>query len=99
VVARHETLRTTIINAEGRPLQIISAHQPVELPVLDLSHLPQDGRDAEAQRPFDLSVGPLIRHTLLRLGEREHILLVLTHHIISDGWSGGVFWQELAELY
>src|SRR5205085_5764539 len=53
----------------------------------------------EAQRPFDLTRGPLMRVTLLQLGAEEHMLLLTTHHIISDGWSISVLLQELAALY
>ncbi len=105
IIARHETLRTTIINADGRPLQIISAHQPVELPLFDLRQCAEAEETvqrllvSEAERPFDLAHGPLLRHLLIRLGEQDHILLVTMHHIVSDGWSIGVFWQELTQLY
>src|SRR6185295_16371040 len=54
---------------------------------------------AEAQLPFDLTRGPLLRAGLIRLGEVEHILLVTMHHIVSDGWSMGVLVHEFATLY
>ena len=54
---------------------------------------------AEAQRPFDLTQGPLIRATLVRLAAAEHVLLLSMHHIVFDGWSHGVFWRELSVLY
>ncbi len=54
---------------------------------------------AEIQRPFDLTQGPLLRATLVRLADEEHVLLLTMHHIVSDGWSHGVFWRELAVLY
>jgi hypothetical protein len=53
----------------------------------------------EAQQPFDLEAGPLIRGRLLRLGEEEHALLLTMHHIVSDGWSIGVLAGELSALY
>jgi len=53
----------------------------------------------ESQLPFDLTSGPLLRVTLLRLGQIEHLLLVFTHHIVSDGWSFGVLFKELSALY
>ena len=54
---------------------------------------------AEVQQPFDLTQGPLLRATLVRLTDVEHVLLLTMHHIVSDGWSHGVFWRELAMLY
>src|SRR5262249_10220315 len=53
----------------------------------------------EAQRPFDLAHGPLVRTTLLRLASEDHVLLLTLHHIIFDGWSTEVFWRELVALY
>ena len=77
------------------------------LPVIGLEDLPARKREAEAQRlaveqaqqPFDLARGPLVRVSLLRLDDEEHWLLATMHHIVSDGWSLGIFRQELAELY
>ncbi|HEY4573462.1 MAG TPA: condensation domain-containing protein, partial [Thermoanaerobaculia bacterium] len=80
---------------------------PLPLPLLDLSALPAAAREeevlrvaiAEARRPYDLARGPLVRSALLRLGDREHVLLAGMHHIVSDGWSMGVFIRELGALY
>jgi amino acid adenylation domain-containing protein len=107
IVRRHEVLRTTFDSHAGRPVQIINEAQPVKLPVNDLTHLPEDEREAEARRlaalealePFDLGAGPLMRASLLRLGREEHILLFTIHHIISDGWSMGVLVKEVVALY
>jgi amino acid adenylation domain-containing protein len=107
IVARHQTLRTTFSLVDGTPRQIIAEQLSLELPLIDLSELPEAERDAEAQRrlkqeamrPFDLSRGPLIRAVLLRLTSSEHILVVTTHHIVTDGWSVGVFHEELTALY
>jgi amino acid adenylation domain-containing protein len=107
IVARHQTLRTTFSLVGGTPRQIIAEQLSLELPLIDLSELPEAEREAEAQRrlkqeamrPFDLSRGPLIRAILLRLGTREHIMVVTMHHIVTDGWSVGVFHQELTALY
>ncbi|HKV34445.1 MAG TPA: amino acid adenylation domain-containing protein [Pyrinomonadaceae bacterium] len=105
IVRRHETLRTTFQVVDGNPVQIISAPYPVNIPVIDLVTLDDVDRetrtliDAEAKRPFDLSHGPLLRATLLRLREEEHLLLFTMHHIISDGWSVGVLAREAAKLY
>ena len=107
IVRRHEALRTTFVSVDGAPVQVISSEQASCLPVIDLSGFVAPERAAqsmrlaveEIRRPFDLARGPLVRLTLLRLEEEEHLLLVTMHHIVSDGWSMGVFFQELAELY
>jgi len=107
VVARHETLRTTFATVDGSPVQVVTPKLPVTLPVVDLSDLPDARREAtaqqlateEAQRPFDLARGPLMRVTLLRLGDEEHMLLLNMHHIVSDDWSVGVLMRELTALY
>src|SRR5262249_7126453 len=107
IIRRHETLRTTFTVAEGYPQQVVTPPSSINLPVTDLSRLPDDEREAYAQRlaseevnrPFDLSLGPLFRTGLLRLSEHVHLLLLSMHHIISDGWSLGVFFREFSSLY
>ena len=107
LVARHESLRTTFAEVDGRPMQIIKQAGPFELPIADLSGLSEAARSSEAQRvigeearrPFDLTRGPLFRAVLLRLQRDEHILLLLMHHIVTDGWSMSVLFKELARLY
>ena len=105
VARRHEVLRTTFVARDGRPAQVIHPELRPALPLIDLSGLPDPGREAlalareEARRPFDLESGPLLRLTLVRLGEREHLLLVTFHHIVSDGWSMGVLLREIAALH
>ncbi|HWM94193.1 MAG TPA: non-ribosomal peptide synthase/polyketide synthase [Thermoanaerobaculia bacterium] len=107
IVRRHESLRTTFVEEEGEPRQVVAEPAPVPLPVVDLSRLAAKTREdearsiasTEARRPYDLGHGPLMRSALLRLGEREHALLVGMHHIVSDGWSMGILVRELDELY
>jgi len=107
VVQRHESLRTTFAVVEGRPVQIVQAGLRLTVPVLALQGLPAAAREAEfqilatfeAQRPFDLSAGPLLRAALVQLGAQEHVLLLNMHHIISDGWSMNVLIGEVAALY
>ncbi len=107
VVRRHEALRTTFAERDGVPVQVIHPAAPVPLPVLDLCGLPGGAREpqaerlarAEALRPFDLARGPLLRSTLVRLGEREHVLLLTLHHVVSDGWSMDVLVRDLSALY
>ncbi len=107
IVARHEVLRTTITSVDGSAVQIISPARPVELTTVDLSDLPSDTRErelrrlqiAEGSRRFDLSSDLMLRARLIRLADDEHVLLLTTHHIASDGWSGGVLYRELGSLY
>ena len=107
VVRRHEVLRTRFPEAGGRPVQRIDPAAEVDLPLHDLSALSPVEREAEARRrvdegvsaPFDLAAGPLFRAALLRLGVEEHVLILCMHHIVSDGWSMGVLFGELAALY
>ncbi len=107
IVRRHEALRTTFVQVNGQPVQVIASTLTIPLPVIDLRSLPEAEREnevqrlttKEAQRSFDLSKDALLRVTLLRLDESEHILLLILHHIVSDGWSMGVLIREIAALY
>jgi amino acid adenylation domain-containing protein len=107
MVARHETLRTRFVALNGRPSQVIAPMLPLPLPVADLRDLPATAREAlvgrliahEAQQPFDLARGPLLRVTMLWLAQQEYVLLLTMHHIVSDGWSISVLINELAVLY
>ncbi len=107
IIARHEVLRTTFVSVDGMPLQVIADSRAVALPVIDLGAESEAARDAEVKRllaetirrPFDLSRDLMLRALLLRLHEAEHILLLVTHHIASDGWSTGVLHRELSALY
>ncbi|MBW4548499.1 MAG: amino acid adenylation domain-containing protein [Symplocastrum torsivum CPER-KK1] len=107
IIRRHEVLRTTFLAVNSSPVQTIAANLTVPLSIVDLQAFPEADRFAEAQRltteevqqPFDLTQGALVRVTLLRLGEEEHVLVVTMHHIVSDGWSMGIVIRELAALY
>ena len=101
VVRRHEALRTTFGDAEGRPFQVIHPPAAVGLPVVDVagSEEARAWMAEEARRPFSLEKGPLLRTALLRLAPDEHVLVVTMHHIVSDGWSLPIFVREVAALY
>ncbi|MEG4281922.1 amino acid adenylation domain-containing protein [Microcoleus sp. A006_D1] len=107
IVQRHETLRTTFAAVSGQPVQIISPACKINLKLLELQHLPPEQRQTEAKkltaaeslRPFNLATGPLMRVTILRLTDSEHILLLNMHHIASDDWSIGVLIRELEAIY
>ncbi len=107
IMQRHEVLRTHFEERDGETVQVISQNALVELPLVDLTDLPDQPRESmvegmlreELRRPFDLGRGPLIRASLWKLANQEHTLLISMHHIISDGWSMGILWQELSALY
>jgi amino acid adenylation domain-containing protein len=107
IVKRHESLRTTFAQVDGWATQVIAPELTVALPVVDLGRLSAREMEAEvrrlataeAQRPFDLAQGPLIRGSVLRLGDEEHVGLLTMHHIVSDSWSTGILIRELATLY
>ncbi|WP_414676466.1 amino acid adenylation domain-containing protein, partial [Longimicrobium sp.] len=104
---RHEALRTTFRPVERGAVQVVHPPAPAHLPVLHLTGLAPQERDREArrlaledaERPYDLEHGPLLRATLLRLADEEHVLLLGMHHIVSDGWSMGVLQRDLFTLY
>ncbi|WP_027255435.1 non-ribosomal peptide synthetase [Planktothrix agardhii] len=104
---RHEALRTNFITVDGVATQVIQTQAPWTVTIVDLQHLfsseqeiaSQELTQNQAIQPFDLARDPLIRANLVILSETEHILLVCMHHIVSDGWSMGVFLQELTDLY
>jgi amino acid adenylation domain-containing protein len=107
IVSRHEILRTRFPEIEGEPSQLIEPDLPIHVVLEDLTHLDgptqqpriQMALASEWERPFNLLTGPLLRSKVLKLGEQDHIFLITFHHIISDGWSYGVFNRELAALY
>ncbi len=107
MVERHEMLRTTFALRPDGPVQVVALPAGWRLPVVDLSRLGEGEREAEmhrlaqaeANRPFDLARGPLLRTLLVRLGEQEHAFSLVLHHIVSDGWSMGILWQETMALY
>ncbi|MDS1347099.1 non-ribosomal peptide synthase/polyketide synthase [Planktothrix agardhii] len=104
---RHEALRTNFISVDGVATQVIQTQTPWTVNIVDLQHLSSSEQEIASQeltqnqaiQPFDLARDPLIRANLVILSETEHILLVCMHHIVSDGWSMGVFLQELTDLY
>ncbi|HEY9666644.1 MAG TPA: condensation domain-containing protein, partial [Coleofasciculaceae cyanobacterium] len=107
IVRRHEALRTNFAMGNEQPIQVIAPNLTLPLPIVDLRELPEAEQQAkvqqlaikEAQQPFELERDPLLRATLLQLGETEHIVLLTMHHIVSDGWSMGVLVREVAALY
>jgi amino acid adenylation domain-containing protein len=100
LVVRHEALRTNFANTAAGPVQVIRPAAPLRLTVADASPADVDrlARE-EACLPFDLTADPLIRARLLRLGAQDHLLLLTVHHTVADGWSMGVLYAELGEIY
>ena len=107
LVRRHESLRTTFHHGDSRPVQVIHPFEPLRITEVDLRKQPNEGRGGEAialatneaRRPFDLTSGPLIRVLTIQLGDEEHVVVLTTHHIISDQWSYGVIGRELVQCY
>jgi amino acid adenylation domain-containing protein/non-ribosomal peptide synthase protein (TIGR01720 family) len=107
IVRRHESLRTAFQAADGEPVQIVAARLNIEMPVVDLRHLAEREREEEAyriakeeaQKPFDLGEWPLLRTSVLRLGNEEYVHLLTIHHIVCDFWSMKVLFEELSTLY
>ncbi len=107
VVRRHETLRTRFPSVDGAVRLEILPELEIDLPVLELSHLSPEERAVEERRlilshtsrSFDLAAGPLISAALLRLAPQEHLLILVVHHIVTDGWSMGVLQVDLTHFY
>ncbi|MDH6707869.1 amino acid adenylation domain-containing protein [Kitasatospora sp. MAA19] len=107
LVRRHEVLRTAFPEQDGRPSPSVEPARPLDLPVTDLRTEPAEHRTqltldlvhAEILRPFDLTTAPLLRASLLRVDEDEHVLVVVVHHIAVDGWSMPLLWDDLSAMY
>jgi len=107
MVRRHEILRTTFFQKEGRPLQAVHDPFPVPLPVIDLEGVAREQLGAttaelirkEMAAQFDVGQLPLIRWVLFALGQQEYLLLHIEHHFVHDGWSFNLFLGELLEIY
>jgi amino acid adenylation domain-containing protein/non-ribosomal peptide synthase protein (TIGR01720 family) len=107
VIARHEALRTVFQEIDGQPTQAVLPSVTIEIPVVDLRDMHEEGRaaeltkqsEAEAQRIFDLTRGPLVRARVWRVGEEESVLLTTLHHIVSDGWAMDILIKELVMHY
>jgi amino acid adenylation domain-containing protein len=107
VIERHASLRTVFDSVEGEARQIVLTDVPVEIPIIDLAGFPRGERESEALRlaseegkkPFDLREGPLIRPILVRLEPETHFLVLVLHHIVTDGWSIALLFREVTKCY
>ncbi|MFL9817591.1 amino acid adenylation domain-containing protein [Tolypothrix campylonemoides VB511288_2] len=107
IISRHEVLRTNFVVVDGQPIQVIADSKTITLATVDLQHLEPTQREStcrqlileEAAQPFDLTTDSLVRASLFKLTETEHVLLLMMHHMVSDWWSMGVLVNELAAIY
>ena len=107
IFRRHESLRTTFTEIDGQPVQVVSSEMTLALRYHDFAELPEAEREAKMRRvvsegmrePFNLSQGPLLRATLIRLSSEEHVIQLLMHHIVSDAWSLDVLLKEMIGSY
>ena len=107
ILSRHETLRIAFRLIDGQPVQVVQPSADVSIKSVDLSSLSEDTRQTEigliikteTERPFDLSAGQLLQCTLIRAQDDDHVLVLTTHHIVSDAWSMGILTRELWTLY
>ena len=107
IVRRHEILRSQYVEEDGRPVQRVASPADLEIPVVAIGSGEGDERlivarqlaAAEAERPFDLVHGPLLRALLIQIGDQDHVLVLVLHHIVSDAWSLGVLVRELNAGY
>jgi hypothetical protein len=107
IVARHAALRTSFTEFDGAPRAVVSAAVAVDLDHLDLRDLPPEGRATAAETfildhqrtPFDLEKGPMMRTAVITLANDDHIIVVTQHHLVTDGWSVGIFLTELGQCY
>ncbi len=107
IIRRHEALRTTFQEVDGKPFQVISPFKRIQIPTVDLTKLNEMERENEALRivkkeimkPFDLKKGPLYSVSLLKLSDKEFIVVFIIHHIIFDGWSANILINEMTVFY
>lgn len=107
IVARHETLRTTIGVRDEKPFQQIADASPIDLPVTNWQEIPEPEQNVrlqstmitEIKTPYELDKGPLFRFKLFKMAEDVHVFWASMHHIIADGWSFSVFFNDLQQFY
>ncbi|WP_407884233.1 non-ribosomal peptide synthetase [Scytonema sp. NUACC26] len=107
IISRHEILRTNFIQVDGQPMQVIADSVKITLAVVDLQHIEPKERESacrqsileKATQPFNLATDPLVRASLFKLTETEHVLMLMMHHMVSDWWSIGILVSELAAIY
>lgn len=102
IVRRHEALRTTLPDVDGEPYQLVADELEIPVRTHDVRDAPDTIDDLvthHAREPFDLAEGPLLRVELFRTGDEHWIVFLNAHHVVVDGWSLGLFWEELLTIY
>ncbi|MDQ1355349.1 MAG: hypothetical protein QG657_5659, partial [Acidobacteriota bacterium] len=107
IIRRHEILRTVFPTIDGQPVQRIQPPFPFKIPVLDWSGLKKEEQELrvshflneENRKPFDFEKGPLLRVTILKLNEEEHLFVLTEHHLVHDGWTQGVLLNEIITIF
>jgi amino acid adenylation domain-containing protein/non-ribosomal peptide synthase protein (TIGR01720 family) len=107
IIDRHEVLRTTFTTVSGNPMQVVNPSAKIYIKYIDLTKIPDEQYEQKlmneiykrSQQPFNLSKGNLLNATMFNLKTEEHVLLIVMHHIISDGWSIGIFINEFTSIY
>jgi amino acid adenylation domain-containing protein len=107
IIERHEILRTTIEARDGKPMTIVHDSFPLQFKKISLRHLDSSRRDAELVRllsdeprlPYRLDAEPAVRVTIVAMGDEDHAVILMMHHIICDSASLGILWRELIALY
>jgi amino acid adenylation domain-containing protein/thioester reductase-like protein len=99
LVARHDALRTVFGEHDGEAVQLVAPHGRAQVEVVEATGDARELLLAEARRPFDLARGPLMRVLVLRLAETDHYVMVNLHHIVTDGWSQAIMFDELGAAY
>jgi amino acid adenylation domain-containing protein len=107
IVSQHEVIRTNYLTVDDNPIQVINPSAPIKLEIVDLQQDPITEQQATVQaylyqasrKPFNLATDLMLRCCLVRLAPNQHIFLATMHHIASDAWSMGLFWQQLGQVY
>jgi amino acid adenylation domain-containing protein len=107
IVSHHEVIRTNYLTVDDNPIQVINPAAPIQLEIVDLQQVPATDRQSQVQahlhqssrKPFNLATDLMLRCSLVQLAPNQHIFLATMHHIASDAWSMGLFWQQLGQVY
>jgi amino acid adenylation domain-containing protein len=107
IVSHHEVIRTNYLTVDDQPIQVINPPAPVKLEIIDLQQATITEQQTQVQaylyqasrKPFNLAADLMLRCCLVQLAPNQHIFLATMHHIASDAWSMGLFWQQLGQVY
>jgi amino acid adenylation domain-containing protein len=107
IVSHHEVIRTNYLTVDDNPIQVINLPAPVKLEIVDLQQVHPSEQQAQVEKylyqasrkPFNLATDLMLRCCLVKLAPNQHVFLATMHHIASDAWSMGLFWQQLGQVY